>query len=49
MSRGVLSPAYETSQLTPEHVMQLAIGTEEMETRTETTRADDSDDSIGWP
>jgi ribose transport system ATP-binding protein len=48
MSRGVLSAAYEVGQLTPQRVMQLAIGGEAIEAPRE-PGAPAEDDSIGWP
>jgi ribose transport system ATP-binding protein len=45
MCRGVLSPAYDVSELTPQRVMQLAVG-DEIEGANSGSR---DDDSIGWP
>ena len=45
MSRGILSPAYEVADLTPQRVMQLAVGDE----GAPDVKADEGDDSIGWP
>jgi hypothetical protein len=49
MSRGVLSRAYEVSELTPERVMQLAIGGEEIQKPREAAGDAGGDDSIEWP
>ena len=49
MSRGVLSRAYEVSELTPERVMQLAIGGEEIQKPRAAAGDAGGDDSIEWP